>query len=194
MTFIWLWVWHVWDQCKLGLWLYEPGSDSSNVGSSRLSNSFMTISHTGWLRLGQFWALPLHLWGILKNRVYGQIGTRPSEAVMEASYTKNWCSIIWNCLFPPTLRYGARIPTIEPSEMFANLWSKRIGIIHVWRRTCYMFYVGTTLQFATSDETSYYRIIIGWKTDINTIKTNYVVGICLCIIKYFNPKHSEGAY
>lgn len=100
---------------------YKPGKDSSKVGSSRLSNSFMTISHTGWLRLGQFWAFPLHLWGILKNRVYGQMGTRPREAVMEASYTKNWCSIIWNCLLPPTLRYGARIPTIEPSEMFANL-------------------------------------------------------------------------
>lgn len=106
---------------------YKPGRDSSNVGSSRRSNSFMTISHTGWLRLGQFWALPLHLCGILKNRVYGQMGTRPREAVMEASYTKNWCSIIWNCLLPPTLRYGARMPTIEPSEMFANLFIKTTG-------------------------------------------------------------------
>lgn len=104
-----------------------PGRDSSKVGSSRLSNSFMTISHTGWLRLGQFCAFPLHLCGIRKNSVYGQMGTRPSDAVMDASYTKNWCSIIWNCLLPPTRRYGARMPTIDPSDMLANLCAKNCG-------------------------------------------------------------------
>ena len=74
---------------------------------------------------------PMHLCGILKSRVYGQIGGSESGAGMELSYTKPNSFIIKNCRFHPGFRNGTRRPRIfsiltPPNRLMMFAWNERL--------------------------------------------------------------------